>query len=67
LLHVGTAIAVLAFFWKDWIRLAREVLLGFKEGTLLGNSDRRLAWFLIVGTLPALVAGLVLIYYLKFR
>jgi undecaprenyl-diphosphatase len=59
-LHVGTAIAVLAFFWKDWIRLAREVLLGFKEGKLLGNPDRRLAWLLVVGTLPALVAGLAL-------
>jgi undecaprenyl-diphosphatase len=59
-LHVGTAIAVLAFFWKDWIRLAKEVLLGFKEGKLLGNPDRRLAWLLVVGTLPALVAGLTL-------
>jgi undecaprenyl-diphosphatase len=59
-LHVGTAIAVLAFFWKDWIRLAREVLLGFKEGKLLGNPDRRLAWLLVVGTLPALVVGLAL-------
>jgi undecaprenyl-diphosphatase len=59
-LHVGTAIAVLTFFWSDWIRLAREFLLGLKEGKLFGNPDRRLAWFLIVGTLPALVAGLVL-------
>jgi len=59
-LHVGTAIAILAFFWKDWIRLAKELLLGFKEGKLLGNADRRLAWLLIVGTLPAMVAGLAL-------
>ena len=41
-LHVGTAIAVLAFFWRDWIRLAREMILGIKEGKLLGNADRRL-------------------------
>jgi undecaprenyl-diphosphatase len=59
-LHVGTAVAVLTFFFCDWIRLAREMLLGFKEGKLLGNADRRLAWFLVVGTLPALVAGLAL-------
>jgi undecaprenyl-diphosphatase len=57
-LHVGTAIAVIAFFWKDWIRLACELILGIKEGKLLGNPDRRLAWFLVVGTIPALVAGL---------
>jgi undecaprenyl-diphosphatase len=59
-LHVGTAVALLTFFWSDWIRLAREMLLGFKEGKLFGNQDRRLAWFLIVGTLPAVAAGLAL-------
>jgi undecaprenyl-diphosphatase len=57
-LHVGTAIAVLAFFWKDWIRLALEVIAGFKERAILGNPDRKLAWFLVIGTLPALVVGL---------
>ena len=56
-LHVGTAIAVIAFFWRDWIRLARELILGLREGKM-ANADRRLAWFLVVGTLPALVAGL---------
>lgn len=59
-LHVGTAIAVLTFFWREWVRLARGMLIGLKEGKLLGNSDQRLAWLLIVGTLPALVAGLAL-------
>ncbi|MBN1571207.1 MAG: undecaprenyl-diphosphate phosphatase [Acidobacteria bacterium] len=57
-LHVGTAVAVLAFFMRDWIRLAREFFLGIREGKLLSNPDRRLAWFLIVGTLPAMAAGL---------
>ena len=57
-LHVGTAVAVLTFFFRDWIRLAREMFLGIKEGKLLGNEDRRLAWYLVVGTLPAMVAGL---------
>ncbi len=57
-LHVGTAVAVLTFFFHDWIRLAREMLLGIRERNPLGNPDRRLGWFLIVGTLPAMVAGL---------
>jgi undecaprenyl-diphosphatase len=57
-LHVGTAVAVLTYFLRDWLRLARELLLGIKEGNWLGNADRRLAWFLIVGTLPAMIAGL---------
>jgi len=57
-LHVGTAVAVVTFFFRDWIRLARELLLGIREGNWLGNSDRRLAWFLIAGTLPAMAVGL---------
>jgi len=58
-LHVGTAVAILAYFWRDWIDLAREMLLGIRERQLLGNDRRRLACFLIVGTLPAAAAGLV--------
>ncbi len=59
-LHLGTAVAVLAFFWRDWLRLAFEIIVGFKEGKPFGNHYRMLAWFLVVGTLPALVLGLAL-------
>ncbi|MBP1625398.1 MAG: putative undecaprenol kinase [Acidobacteria bacterium] len=58
-LHIGTAIAVLAFFWTDWLRLARELLAGLREGSLFGNEHRRLAWFLMVGTIPAVIVGLL--------
>lgn len=59
-LHIGTAVAILAFFWAEWVELAKEVILGFAEGKPLGNPKRRLAWFLVVGTLPALAVGLTL-------
>jgi undecaprenyl-diphosphatase len=59
-LHVGTAVAVLGFFWRDWMRLALELVRGIRKLDFFGNQDRRLAWFLIVGTLPAMVAGLAL-------
>ncbi len=58
-LHVGTAISVLGFFWKDWIRLARETVKGLSERRPLANSDRKLAWFLVVATIPAVIAGLL--------
>ena len=57
-LHLGTTVSVLVFFRKDWIVLARETLAGFKEGRPLGNPQRRLAWFLVVATIPAVIAGL---------
>ncbi len=57
-LHVGTAIAVLAFFWKDWLVLAREGITGVLQGRPFAGTERRLAWFLLVGTIPAMLVGL---------
>lgn len=59
-LHVGTAVAVLAYFRADWIALGREAVLGLLHGAPLANRQRRLAWCLVVGVLPAVVAGLLL-------
>src|SRR6059036_3420966 len=59
-LHVGTAISILFYFWRDWVELAREAILGIIERNPLGNEQRRIAWFLVAGTLPAMVAGLAL-------
>jgi undecaprenyl-diphosphatase len=64
-LHLGTSVAILAYFWRDWVDLARELLKGIRERSLLGNPQRRLAWFLIVGTLPAMVVGLLLEDYVE--
>jgi len=58
-LHVGTAIAVVAFFWRDWVLLAREAFKGLLERNPFGNAQRKLAWFIIVGTIPAGVIGIM--------
>lgn len=57
-LHVGTAVAVLAYFWADWVKLGREFILGIVTGRPLANQERKLAWLLLAATLPAVVAGL---------
>jgi undecaprenyl-diphosphatase len=59
-LHLGTALAILAFFWNDWIRLAREAIVGILTGAPLGNHDRRLAWYIVVGSIPAAIVGIAL-------
>ncbi|MBZ5495836.1 MAG: undecaprenyl-diphosphatase UppP [Acidobacteriia bacterium] len=58
-LHLGTAVAILGYFWKDWVTLARETICGIHARAPFGNAQRRLAWFLIVGTLPAALVGLL--------
>jgi undecaprenyl-diphosphatase len=64
-LHLGTSAAILAYFWRDWVELGLELIRGIRERRLFGNSQRRLAWFLIIGTLPAVVAGLLLEDYIE--
>jgi undecaprenyl-diphosphatase len=57
-LHVGTAVAVLAYFRKEWLVLVTEAIRGILAGDPFGNRHRRLAWYLAAGTLPAVTAGL---------
>ncbi len=59
-LHIGTAVAVISFFWKDWVNLIYELLIGLKERNPFGNPSRKLMWLLIVGTIPAMIIGLAL-------
>lgn len=58
-LHVATAAALLLFFWRDWIR----VLAGFFSSLRyrrIQTPDERLAWLIVVGTIPVGLAGLAL-------
>jgi undecaprenyl-diphosphatase len=60
-LHIGTATALLIFFWSDW----RSVILAFvrsvREGNISGaDHDQRLAWMVVLGTIPAGLVGFAL-------
>src|SRR2546423_13851024 len=54
-LHWGTLAAVLAIFWKDWIRLLTAGLTG--RGS---ETDRRLVWGLVISAAPAAGIGKLL-------
>jgi undecaprenyl-diphosphatase len=58
-LHLGTLVAVLSYFAADWVRLFKAGLASIAERRIGGDPDRRMAWFLIVGTIPGVVAGLL--------
>jgi undecaprenyl-diphosphatase len=55
-LHIGTVLAILAYFWRDWVALViagvRSVLRGKIE-----TPDERLAWLVVIGLVPAAVVG----------
>jgi undecaprenyl-diphosphatase len=57
-LHLGTAAALLVYFWRDWV----GILLAF-IGIGPGEERRtqwRLLWMIIVATIPAVVLGFAL-------
>ncbi|OGO09800.1 MAG: hypothetical protein A3K46_06185 [Chloroflexi bacterium RBG_13_60_9] len=56
-LHLGTLAAVLAFFAGDWIRLIRAFFQSILQRRINPDPDRRLAWLLIIGTVPGAIAG----------
>jgi undecaprenyl-diphosphatase len=56
-LHLGTLAAVLAYFAGDWVRLIRGFIRSVVERRIGGDPDRRLAWLLLIGTVPGALAG----------
>lgn len=74
-LHLGTLVAVLAVFWRDWLTLAVDWLASLRQRTVVSADQTglqrpvrsvggaavgqsRVAWALIIGTIPAVVLGL---------
>ncbi len=61
-LHVGTAIGLIAYFWRDWVRLASALWRSLGEGLehVRQDGDQKTIWLLIAATIPAGLAGLLL-------
>ncbi len=58
-LHVATALALIIYFWRDW----RRIVIGFftsLRDRQISTPDQRLAWLIIVATIPVGIAGLLL-------
>lgn len=57
MLHLGTLAALLVYFWRDLVRLARAALDGLRERRLGDDPDRRLVVLLAVSVVPAAIVG----------
>ena len=66
ILHWGTLTAVMIYFWRDWVRVIKGFFRSLttrgpwnaQPGGRLADADSRLAWWIIIGTIPAMVLGL---------
>ncbi len=68
-LHVATAIAMIIFFWRDWVRIIVAFFGSLRHfaapepGTRRWepqDTDQKLAWMIILATIPVGIAGLAL-------
>ncbi len=57
--HVATALALFFYYRKKWYRIIGAWLKSIKDRSMEGK-DAKLAWFIIVATIPAALTGLIL-------
>jgi undecaprenyl-diphosphatase len=56
-LHVATAVALLIYFWRDWVKIIGGFFSSIQDRRVHTN-DQKLAWMIIVATIPVGIAGL---------
>jgi undecaprenyl-diphosphatase len=58
--HLATAIVLFLFFFKDWMRILSGMWRSLAERQIAAdNTDAKLGWLLVVGTVPAGILGLL--------
>lgn len=56
-LHLGTLVALLIFFASDWALLIRAGVASVVDRKIGSDAHRRLAWFVVIGTIPGVIVG----------
>ena len=57
-MHVATAIALFIYFWRDWIRIIKGFFTSIRH-LRVETTDQKLAWMVILATIPVGLIGLV--------
>jgi undecaprenyl-diphosphatase len=63
-LHVATALALVVFFWRDWIAVVRGFVASIGKRRI-DTPDERMAWLLVLGTIPVGLVGLIFEHSLR--
>ena len=63
--HCATALVLFVFFWEDWKRIIRGFARSLRGQATTQDADARLAWVIVVGTIPAGILGLALEHKLR--
>lgn len=63
-LHVATAIALIIYFWRDWLNIVKGLGSSIAKRRITEDNER-LAWLLVICTIPVGIAGLLLEHTLR--
>ncbi len=64
--HFATALVLLGFFWRDWVRIVKGLGRSLRDRQISpDDKDAKLAWLLVLGTIPAGILGLLLEHKLR--
>jgi undecaprenyl-diphosphatase len=64
--HLATALVLLGFFWRDWVRIVKGLGRSLRDrGIDPADTDAKLGWLLVIGTIPAGILGLLLEHALR--
>ena len=55
LVQLGTILALIVYFWRDWLALIKAFF-----ARPFSNPDNRMAWYIIIASIPALIVGFLL-------
>lgn len=58
--HLGTCIALLAYFWRDWLQVGKTVVTIAQTRQLRKGTEEWVSWLVVLGTIPAGLLGLAL-------
>jgi|SRR5437660_6408126 len=64
-LHLGTSIALLIYFWRDWFQVGQTLVKSVKEGEVRQGTEEWVSWLIIIGCIPAGLLGVFLETSLK--
>ena len=59
-LHLGTSIALVASFWREWYEVGRTLVVSIKQGEIRTGTQEWVGWLIIIGCVPAGLLGVSL-------
>lgn len=59
-LHLGTSIALVIYFWRDWLQVIMTIFNSIKRAEISKDSEEWVGWLIIIGCIPGGLLGVAL-------